>query len=401
MRSFKTVSQYNGRAFRRFLYKSFFNNRGTHYRLTFKRLGVFLLALVFYLPVEFLTWIGLILDEIIYPEYHEVEIREPVFIIGNPRSGTTFLQRLLAKDKDNFFSMKTWEIFIAPSLTMRKVFRALIKVARAVGMSVTKRIRRLERLWAEGNVIHRLALGAPEEDEYLFIHIFSTMKIWSFAAMVEETLPFIYYDKAMTATEKSRMMDFYHRCLQRHVLYHHGGRKHYLAKNPNFSPMVETILGRFPGAKFIYLIRNPLDAVPSHLSLKEREWQMLGSPLHKFASKEFILAASEYWYNYPLGWLEELPEHQAIIINFEELTSDAGRTVKEVYRRFGFDISPAYEQILVEETRKARNHESQHEYCLQEMGLSEDELRERFAPVFARFEFADRTSHRKKSKYLP
>lgn len=384
------MSQFNGKAFGRFLFKSFLKNRGTHYRLTAKRLGVLLLSLGIYLPVELVTWVGLLLDDLLFPEYREVEVHQPIFIIGNPRSGTTFLQRLLAKDVDNFFSMKTWEIFAAPSLTMRKIILGGVKVARGVGMSVTKRIKRLERLWAEGNVIHRLALRAPEEDEYLFVHIFTAMKVWSFAAMVEEALPFVYYDHRMPAGEKQRMMDFYEACLQRHITFHRGTQKHYMAKNPNFSPMITTLLDRFPDAKFIYLVRNPLDAVPSHLSLKEREWQMLGRPLKEYASREFILESSEYWYNYPLDILEGLPEDQALIVNFDEMVANAEKTVKTIYSRFGFTVSPAYQQILVEETQKARNHESQHEYSLEGLGLSAEELRVRFAPIFEKFDFPQR-----------
>lgn len=349
-----------------------------------------LLSLGIYLPVELVTWVGLLLDDLLFPEYREVEVHQPIFIIGNPRSGTTFLQRLLAKDVDNFFSMKTWEIFAAPSLTMRKIILGGVKVARGVGMSVTKRIKRLERLWAEGNVIHRLALRAPEEDEYLFVHIFTAMKVWSFAAMVEEALPFVYYDHRMPAGEKQRMMDFYEACLQRHITFHRGTQKHYMAKNPNFSPMITTLLDRFPDAKFIYLVRNPLDAVPSHLSLKEREWQMLGRPLKEYASREFILESSEYWYNYPLDILEGLPEDQALIVNFDEMVANAEKTVKTIYSRFGFTVSPAYQQILVEETQKARNHESQHEYSLEGLGLSAEELRVRFAPIFEKFDFPQR-----------
>ncbi len=46
-----------------------------------------------------------------------------------------------------------------------------------------------ERLGRESDVIHKLVLRAPEEDEYLFIQNFSTLKTWSFAAMLKETSP--------------------------------------------------------------------------------------------------------------------------------------------------------------------------------------------------------------------
>jgi len=378
---------YNIRGFSKFLYRSFFDYRGTNYRLTLKRLGVLLLSLVIYIPAEGLIWLGLLLDNIFFRKYREIEIESPVFIIGNPRSGTTFLQRLLAKDHQTFFSMKTWEIFASPSITGRKILVFLVRIARSIGMSISKRIHRLERLWAEGNRMHRLALRAPEEDEYLFIHIFSALKIWSFAAMTEDAAPFIRYDWVMPEREKQRMMDFYERCLQRHIFFHHGEQKHYLAKNPNFSPMIETILERFPGARFIYLIRDPRDAVPSHLSLKEREWQMLGSPLEAYASREFILDASEYWYNYPLGEIDKLERDQGMIILFDDLVGNAKQVVGDIYSSFGFELSSEFEEILIQETEKAREHESEHDYDISEMGLSEEDIKTRFNEVYQRFEF--------------
>ncbi len=102
------MSYWNGKAFLRFLYRILFNNRGTNYRLTTKRLGVLLLVSAIYLPAEFLIWLGLGLDEILFPGYRKINLPRPVFIIGNPRSGTTFLQRLLARDEANFHCLKTW-----------------------------------------------------------------------------------------------------------------------------------------------------------------------------------------------------------------------------------------------------------------------------------------------------
>ena len=36
--------------------------------------------------------IGRLLDHILYPDFRRQEIRQPIFIIAPPRSGTTFLQ---------------------------------------------------------------------------------------------------------------------------------------------------------------------------------------------------------------------------------------------------------------------------------------------------------------------
>lgn len=381
------MSLYNFQGLGRFLRRSFWGNRETHYRLSLKRLGVLLLAAAVYLPVELVIWASLGWDEVFFRGYRRVKVKEPVFIIGNPRSGTTFFHRLLSRDQENFISMKTWEIFLAPSVSLRKLIRGLVKVIRTLGIPLRGLLRRWERELQEDNVFHKLRIRGPEEDEYLWIHIFSALKIWSFAAMLEETDPYIYYDSRMDPAGKERMMDFYHVCLQRHLYACRAEEKHYLAKNPNFSPMVDTLLKRYPSARFIYLVRNPLEAVPSHLSLKEAEWQLLGNPLRAYASRDFILDASQHWYTYPLDRLEQLPREQYAVVKFEDLVENVHRTVTAVYRRLGLEISDKYENILKMETRRARRHSSEHEYSLAEMGLSPEGMSERFAGVFDRFEY--------------
>ena len=381
------VSYSNYKEVRRFLYNIFFDNRGTNYRLTAKRLGVLLLALVIYIPIELFVWTGFILDEIFFPKFHDLKIIQPIFIIGNPRSGTTFLQRLMASDTANFLSMKTWEIFGSPSITSRRLIRGAVSFGRTIGMPITRRIRKMEQLWKEDDRIHRFRLRAPEEDEYLFVHNFSTLKIWSFASMEDEADPYIYYDQMISQEDKNRNMSYYESCIQRHYYYHGKPNKNYLSKNPNFSPAIDTLLDKFPDAKFIYLVRDPLEAVPSHISLKEREWQMLGSPLKKYACADFIIKSSEHWYNYPLKRLEDLPEDQAIIVRFDDLVKNAEETVLHIYQQFGFSVTKEFKSLLQCEAKQARNYQSQHLYSLSEMGINPQEMTDRFGSVIDRFSF--------------
>jgi hypothetical protein len=327
------------------------------------------------------------LDELIYPGFRKVPAPKPVFIIGNPRSGTTFLQRLLARDSDTFHCMRTWEIFAAPSVLARKLAHFVVGVGRSIGMPISKRIRKFEELWKETDDIHRLKLRSPEEDEYLFIHNFSTMKIWSFAAMEEECDPYIYFDQKMAPEEKKRMMDYYQNCLQRHYHYHGGRKKHYLSKNPNFSPAIKTLLERFPEGKFIYLVRNPLKAVPSHVSLKDREWRLLGSPLGPYSCQDFIIRSSRHWYEYPLRVLKELPANQAVVVKFDDLVTDVEATVQQIYKQLELGLSADFRDVLKAETKRAKDHESQHHYSLLEMDMDPQQLAVEFAGVMEEFGF--------------
>ncbi len=387
---------FNFKGLARFIYKQLFRSKSTPYRLTPKRIGLLLLVFPIYVTVELITWTGLMMDEILFRGYRETVIEEPIYIVGNPRSGTTFLQRLLARDQETFISMRTWEMLLAPSITMRKILWALSALDSRLGRPLARFLGMLEEGWQEDNVVHRIALRAPEEDEYLLIHIFSTLKIWLYVAMLDEAEPYTYFDDQMPEGEKERIMGFYQRCLQRHLYAHDGsgamgpiGRR-YLAKNPHFSPMIDTLYSHFPRVKVIYLARNPLDMIPSYISLKENEWQLLGDPKEAYASRTYILDMAHHWYNYPLQRLDRAPQNSAIVVNFNDLVSDARGVVTEIYERFGLELSPAFDEILRQATERARNHESDHEYSLQEMGLTQERLVNDYKQVFERFDFETR-----------
>lgn len=383
---------FNLKGLARFTYKSFFESKGTNYRLTPKRVCLLLISYPAYSLLELVTWVGLLLDEVLFPGYRNVEVSQPVYIVGNPRSGTTFLQRLMARDEGTFTSMRTWEMILAPSITARRAFWALSWLDGQLGRPLHRLLGMLEETWQDENVVHKIALRAPEEDEYLLVHIFSSLKIWLYAAMVDEAAPYTYFDSRMPEQEQERIMSFYERCVQRHLFAHGDGDsgRHYLAKNPHFSPMVDTLYDTFPGVKIIYLARNPLDMIPSYISLKEDEWQLLGDPVEKYASREYILEMADHWYTYPLQRLEQAPQDSYIVVDFNDLVSNARQTVSLIYDQLGLELSPAFDEILQQATKRARRHESEHEYSLTEMGLTREQIVTRYKHVFERFDFDTR-----------
>lgn len=48
-----------------------------------------------FLVFEFFTWICLQLDRLLYHGFEVQAVRAPVFLVGNPRSGTSFFFRTL------------------------------------------------------------------------------------------------------------------------------------------------------------------------------------------------------------------------------------------------------------------------------------------------------------------
>src|SRR5688572_8212600 len=55
------------------------------------------------------------IDERLYAEYHEQPLGEPIYIVAAPRSGTTFLHRLMLRDPQ-FTSFKLYQTMF-PTIT--------------------------------------------------------------------------------------------------------------------------------------------------------------------------------------------------------------------------------------------------------------------------------------------
>ena len=68
--------------------------------------------------------IFLLLDKILFPSLFKIRISNPIIIVGNPRSGTTFLQRFLV---ENNFGKGTqlWQM-IYSSIILQKIIKPFL-----------------------------------------------------------------------------------------------------------------------------------------------------------------------------------------------------------------------------------------------------------------------------------
>jgi hypothetical protein len=351
----------------------------------------FVILLVFHVAyplVEVGVWLGLRLDDLFFPGYRRLRVESPVFIVGNPRSGTTFLHRLMARDESRFLAMEMWEILFAPSILGRKIVRGASALDCRLGGLLNRVVDVNERYWHKENVMHRVSLRLPEEDDYLLLHIWSALTAGLSAGLLEEAVPYTYFDTALPPAERKRVMDFYELCLKRHLYAHpEAAGRQYLAKNPSLCPKVGSILERFPDARIIYLVRNPLDMIPSYTSMMDFTWRVIGIPDCSDRLHEYVLDMAQHWYHYPLERLAQAPEASYIVIRYDDLVVDPERAVTEIYQRFGFEMSPAYGEVLHQEAVKAESFTSQHHYSLEDEDLARRQIVERCGDIIQRFGF--------------
>ncbi len=123
--------------------------------------------------------IAYLFDNLFYPEHQEQKVNEPVFIVGNFRSGTTFLHRLITKD-DQSTSFTSWELYMAPSVIGRKFYQLLMKLNHAVGNPARWVIGLFNRIVEKETYMHKIGLDEAEEDGQVLFHVWSSFDLLAF-----------------------------------------------------------------------------------------------------------------------------------------------------------------------------------------------------------------------------
>jgi len=184
-------------------------------------------------------------------------------------------------------------------------------------------------------------------------------------------------------------MEFYRKMVQKHI-YYHGGKR-YIAKNPAFSSKIHTLRTYFPDAKFIYLVRNPVDMLASKTSFFTFIWRYFNDPLEPYPFKELLLDLTRGWYFETLEALEQLPESEYLILKYRQLTEQLDISTRLIYRHFGIPMTDPFEVKLAIAVEKAASYVSKHKYSLIDMGYGPRQVSSHYAGIWERFDFDPRT----------
>ena len=329
--------RFNFKLFFLLTYRAFFKAKGTNARLTAKRRKALFWWFILIPTHHLFTWFAFLLDEIFFRSYRQQKVEAPVFIIGNFRSGSTLLQRLIAQDSEHMTAMKTWEIYLAPSITQRKILKWASRVDSQFFGNRFKRMLMKTDDSSLGEIpMHRVGLWEVDEDEGILMHNnTSTFSMFVFPFM-DAIEPYLYFDTAMPVDEKRMTMDFYYRMVQKHMYLNDG--KCYIAKNPAFSVKIDSLREYFPDAKFIYLVRNPVDMLASKTSFFSFIWHYFGTPLEDYPFRQELLDLTQHWYSYSLNQLTTLPESEYLILKYDLLVGSLEQSIKRYIINLGLGI---------------------------------------------------------------
>ncbi len=301
---------------------------------------VFLSKYVLLNPLWTLLWY---LDEFLFSAYKQQQVH-PVFIIGQPRSGTTFLHRTLAEDSSNFFAIRHFE-WRYPYLILQ-TFLQKTKLAKIL----------LNRsYWPDSNVGQRVAKMHPnkmsdwEEDgiffEECFLHHFFLFLRFPYP----EVLSYVDNFSQLPEKVKQQMLMVHRKIIQKAGYWNNGASKYFLSKEVTSHDKIESILKWYPDAKFIVVVRQSRGYMNSLLELvRYSTLSKTGIDPLTLASWEKVFVERMRQDSLLLTDLcnHKIPKSNQIRISFSVLTVNVLESIEFIYRKIGCCLSDRYIQYL-------------------------------------------------------
>ncbi|NNC86898.1 MAG: sulfotransferase [Akkermansiaceae bacterium] len=349
-------------------------------------------VMVVFLPVlagsQLVHWLGFLLDEIFFRGYRQVAVREPVFVTGVPRSGTTFLHRVLARDEERFSTFSTGELLFGLSVTERKFWGLLGAIDRHTGGFGRRAVAWMTRKAGSGlEGVHQVGLDAPEEDYLALVPVMSCFILVLAFPFSERLWRLAFFDERMDAADRRWVLRFYRRCLQKHIHAGGGGRQ-LLSKNAAFGSWASSLRDEFPDCRLVLCVRDPAEAVPSQLSSLEGGMALFDVDRERRFFRERMVEVLEHSYAHLAEVADEAPADEVVVVRMEEMQDGLVECVEGIYERFGFRLGADFRRRLEEEAATARRYRSRHDYSLEQFGLSGKAIRARFSQAYLRFAFS-------------
>jgi omega-hydroxy-beta-dihydromenaquinone-9 sulfotransferase len=327
------------------------------------------------------------LDDKLYPEHHDQPLGKPVFIVAAPRSGTTFLHRLMSRDQQ-FSTFKLLQTFF-PTVTGHRAIESLKSLNDSLGGLFSKVQEAADKnYFGAWEGLHDTGLNEDEEDEALWALAFATPAIWLVLPFPERFAHLRFVDK-LPRDKREKLVAHYRGCVQRH-LYASAG-KTLLGKNVLLPGRFEIVTQALPEARFVHILRHPYEAVPSTLSLFTVPWKwhspklsLRGSEAHALA--QLIIDYYKFLHQKQLE-SDRAGDHRFFSMTYRALVQDPVARIEEIYERFSLDMTPELRARLVAEAAQRGKFKSEHSYSLEQFGLSKDYIYGELAELFDYYGF--------------
>jgi Sulfotransferase family len=292
-------------------------------------------------------------------------IERPIFITGMPRSGSTFLHRLLVRDAAVAAPLSWQLVHPHPSATGR--------LGQAIDRAKVQAQFYLMRFLApELNSLHEVAAGEPEECTDITAQVFQSLRYDS-VYRVPSYQSWLQHHGHLEAYR-------FHRRFLQHLDAQAPGRR-WILKSPDHVFALDDIRAVYPDAQWVFIHRDPVAVLASVARLT----QVLRRPFaHSVDLAEIGQQVCASWLDGAQRMMRAAASSNSILqLHYREIIADPQKAAGRLFEHGGHgssrDAAQRMRKWLGNRTNR-RHRQRQRRYSLASFGLDGEALREQFKP---------------------
>lgn len=257
--------------------------------------------------------------------------KDPIYVVGFWRSGTTYLQNLLTRDPQFAWFDPVSTITFGNCILLRKPLTLLAK-------NGLKGARAMDNLEFE--------LDLPMEEAHAFTNL-TDLSVSHMMAFPDHGKGGKYvntiFTDSLSSKDRKRFYRVYNYMLKKLTFIKDG--KQLLLKSPDNTARIAFLKRSYPRAKFINIYRNPYTVVRSALNMFRIEMDKYA--LSESVSDQYLLdrvcLIFERVYRRAFRDLDRLAEGDKIEIQYEDFIEHQEEYLEKIYQKLGIkDYDKAY-----------------------------------------------------------
>lgn len=291
------------------------------------------------------------------PGVAEQTIKQPLFILGLPRTGTTILYELIAQDP-SFRSPASWEVSRPVPPPTADTYYSDSRIG-----AVDRVLALMEKLSPGFRTIHAIGAQLPQECVYILA-----------SGFISEQFGYMYnipeyrawaLDQDMTAPYR------WHANFLQHLQVDFN-RERWVLKTPAHLAYLKYLLAQYPDASIVWTHRRPVDAIASFSSLTstlQSGFSNTVDPLaigaHEFQHFSTIISTG-------IEQRRAVDQGQFFDVRFSAICANPISVIGDIYDYFGIHLSDEAETRMRQYLKQhPRNLYGEHRYSATDFGLDE------------------------------
>jgi hypothetical protein len=308
-----------------------------------------------------------------HPEIAEKPITSPIFIVGQPRTGTTIPYDLLAQDPE-LRAPLTWEVDAPCPVPQPETYHDDPRIAQTRAT-----IEMSEQIVPGFLAFHPMGALVGQECVRITASEFTSM-IYTVQYRLPNYYRWLLYDADHTGAYR------FHRIFLQHL--QSGVPGQWVLKSPAHLWQLDKLLAEYPDALIVQTHRDPLNVISSIAALTHH--------LRRMGSDESnIVECAEQSYEEITVGLERgmalrdsgvVPAGRMIDVQFADFMKDPWTTIKDIYAQLGSELQPDAEQKMRDFLAAHPGDGGRGRYTWSDTGLDAGKVRDRVRAYQERYD---------------